>query len=315
MGQVRLSSAHQFSSSAMKTFKNIVIGIDFTPSCRNALREAARRASLDHSTITAVHVMDEFLAHELKKALSQDEAAIRMDWEQRLKKFVTETEVGTANLRTEVRIGSAYNEIAEACVAHQADLLVMGAKGSKGGTNRIGTIAARCVRKAPVDVLVVREEAQGPFKHIVACVDFSENSAKAVQYALHLADQDKAGVDCLFVYQSAMALSLDYGGYAPPIPIGTDEEAVKVWQADLDAFVSQLTRSVPNVSVRTLVKERLNIRETILDHVSESKADLVVLGTRGKTGLRELLIGTTAEKIIQHAPCSILAVKPDVSES
>jgi universal stress protein E len=299
----------------MKTFKNIVIGIDFTPSCRNALREAARRASLDHSTITAVHVMDEFLAHELKKALSQDEAAIRVDWEERLKKFVSETEVGTANMRTEVRIGSAYSEITEACVAHQADLLVMGAKGSKGGTHRIGTIAARCVRKAPVDVLVIREEAQGPFKHIVACVDFSENSAKAVQSALHLADQDKASVDCLFVYQSAMALSLDYGGYAPPIPIGTDEEAVKVWQADLDAFVSQLTRSVPNVPVRTLVKERLNIRETILDHVSESKADLVVLGTRGKTGLRELLIGTTAEKIIQHAPCSILAVKPDVSES
>lgn len=299
----------------MKTFKNIVIGIDFTPSCRNALREAARRASLDHSTITAVHVMDDFLAHELKKALSQDEAAIRADWEERLKKFVAETEVGTANLRTEVRIGSAFAEIMEACLAHQADLLVMGAKGSKGGTNRIGTIAARCVRKAAVDVLVIREEAQGPFKHVVACVDFSENSAKAVQYALHLADQDKADLDCLFVYQSAMALSLDYGGYAPPIPAGTDEEAVKVWQSDLDAFVGQLTRSVPAVTVRTLVKERLNIRETILDHVNESKADLVVLGTRGKTGLRELLIGTTAEKIIQHAPCSILAVKPDALDS
>ncbi len=49
------------SSTAMKTFKNIIVGIDFTPSCRNALREAARRASLDHATVTALHVMDEFL--------------------------------------------------------------------------------------------------------------------------------------------------------------------------------------------------------------------------------------------------------------
>ena len=43
----------------------------------------------------------------------------------------------------------------------------------------------------------------------------------------------------------------------------------------------------------------------------DAKTDLVVLGTRGKHGLRTLLIGTTAEKIVQHAPCSILAVKPE----
>jgi nucleotide-binding universal stress UspA family protein len=65
------------------------------------------------------------------------------------------------------------------------------------------------------------------------------------------------------------------------------------------------------VKTRALVKERVNIREAILEHVTETHADMVVLGTRGKTGLRELLIGTTAEKIVQHAPCSILAVKPD----
>ena len=59
------------------------------------------------------------------------------------------------------------------------------------------------------------------------------------------------------------------------------------------------------------VMERVNIREAIVDHVNERKADLVVLGTRGKTGLRELLIGTTAEKVVSNAPCSILAVKPD----
>ena len=65
------------------------------------------------------------------------------------------------------------------------------------------------------------------------------------------------------------------------------------------------------MKVRTLVMERVNIRETILEHVAETHADIVVLGTRGKTGLREMLIGTTAEKIVQHAQCSILAVKPD----
>lgn len=295
----------------MKTYNNIIIGIDFTPWCRSALREAVRRASLDHSTVTAIHVMDEFLSHELKKALSMDEAGIRAEWQTRLEKFIRESDLGTAQVKCEVRIGHPFTELVDACKGHAADLLIMGVKGAKGGTNRIGAIAAKCVRKAPIDVMVVREDAQGPFKHVVVCVDFSENSAKAVQSALHVASQDKAELDCLYVYQSALALSLDYGGYAPPLPTSPDEDALKMWQADLDKFVEPLVRSKGDVIVRTLVKERVNIRETILNHVEETKADIVVLGTRGKTGLRELLIGTTAEKIVQHAPCSILAVKPD----
>ena len=295
----------------MKTYKNIIVGIDFTPSCRNALREAVRRASLDQAAVTAIHVMDEFLTHELKKALSTDEAGIRAEWQARLRKFLVESDVGAAHVHTEVRIGHPFTELMDACHVHKTDLLIMGAKGSKGGAHRIGAIAAKCVRKATVDVMIVREDAQGPFKHVVACVDFSENSAKAVQAALHIAAQDKADLACLYVYQSPLALSLDYGGYAPPLPAGPDEDALKMWQADLDKFVEPLIRAKGDVKVRTLVKERVNIRETILEHVAETHTDIVVLGTRGKTGLREMLIGTTAEKIVQHAQCSILAVKPD----
>lgn len=294
----------------MKQLHHIIAAIDFTPSCRNALREAVRRGSLDGTTITAVHVMDEFLVHELKKALSTDQATIRADWLERLKKFVIESEVGAA-VNTEVRIGHPFVELVEACKAHGADLLVMGAKGSKNEPHRIGAIAAKCVRKAPVDVLVVREDAQGPFKKIVTCVDFSENSAKAVQCALHVAQQDRASLDCLHVYQSAIAMSLDYGGFAPSLPATIDPEAVETWRKDLDAFLAPLTRDAGDVKVTALIKERVNIREAIIDHVGEVHASLVVLGTRGKTGLREMLIGTTAEKIVQNAPCSILAVKPD----
>jgi nucleotide-binding universal stress UspA family protein len=79
----------------------------------------------------------------------------------------------------------------------------------------------------------------------------------------------------------------------------------------LEEFLEPFTREKGDVKVTPLVVERMNIRETILEHVETTGATLVVLGTRGKTGLREFLIGTTAEKIVQHAPCSILAVKPD----
>ncbi len=294
----------------MKKLHHVIAAIDFTASCRIALREAVHRASLDGATLTVVHVMDEFLVHELKKALSTDQATVRAEWLERLKKFVDDAEV-TAAVNAEVRIGNPFTELVESCREHSADLLVMGAKGSRNEPHRIGVITAKCVRKAPVDVLVVREDAQGPFQRIVACVDFSENSAKAVQCALHVAQQDGGSLDCLHVFQSALAMSLDYGGFAPSLPATYDPQAVENWRKELASFLEPLTQDAGSVTVSQHVTERVNIREAILDHVSEVQATLVVLGTNGKTGLREMLIGTTAEKIVQHAPCSILAVKPD----
>ncbi len=295
----------------MKALQSILVAVDFTPSCRAALREAALRASFDGAALTAVHVMDDFLISELKKALSLDPASIVGEWRQRLEKFVAETEVGFPAIKCEVRIGHPFAELVQSCRIHAADLLVMGAKGSRDEPHRIGTIAAKCIRKAPVDVLVVRDDAQGPFGRILACVDMSENSGKAVRAAFHFAQQDQASVDCLHVYQSAVAMSLDYGGLMPSPVASFDPEACKHWQSQLEAFIEPYQALAPELKVQSIVIERMNIRETILEHIEKSGATLVVIGTRGKSGLREMLIGTTAEKIIQHAPCSILAIKPD----
>jgi len=296
----------------MKPYSHLVAAVDFTPSCLNALRQAVRMAVPTKARLTVVHVMDEFLVHELKKALSTDQASIRSEWQAKLKKFVDDAELGLPDVQVEVRIGHPFTELVEACKADGADLLVMGVKGSRLDPHRVGVIASKCVRKAPVDVLLVREDAWGSFKQLATCVDFSENSSKAVGRALQIAALEKASVSCLYVYQSALAMSVDYGGIVAPLPVPGDNVTLEQWKSELNAFVKPLADAHPSVPVATNVLERINIREAILDHVSETHADLVVLGTRGKSGLREMLIGTTAEKIVSHAPCSILAVKPDV---
>lgn len=311
-GVKRIVGVRMCGTLTMKTFHHIIAAVDFTPSCLRALREAARRASLDHASITAVHVMDEFLVHELKTALSTTEAAVRAEWEAKLRKFVDSSGAGGAIIKAEVRVGHPYVELVEACHTHGADLLVMGSKGSDTGVHHVGAIAAKCIRKAPVDVLIVRSDVETPFKRIVACVDLSENSAKAVQCAVHVGKQDGAAVDCVHVYQSALAMALDYGGFVTPMPpVVTDEEAIKSWQSELQRFLEPLLRQTEGMNVQQHVVEQINVRDAIIDYVTEQKADLVVLGTRGKGALRHMLIGTTAEKIVQRAPCSILAVKPD----
>ena len=97
----------------------------------------------------------------------------------------------------------------------------------------------------------------------------------------------------------------------PPLPEAVEGDSSAVWQRDLDLFLSPLLRTSENLEWKGVVDERVGIRDAIYDHAKESKTDLVVLGTRGKTDLRALLFGTTAEKVISHAPCSILAIKPE----
>lgn len=293
----------------MKTYSHLIVAVDFSPSCRHALKEAARLAAFWQAPLTAVHVLDEALAAELKTALVTDQATVRAEWLERLRSFVQES-VSGATMNLEVRIGHAFSELSEACQVHQAELLIMGSEGSRHEPGRVGVIAAKCVRKAPADVLLVRADACGPFKHIVTCVDFSDNSKAAVQIALNLARLDGASVDCLHVFQSALAMSMDYGGMVTPMPLGVNTQALEIWQNELNSTLAELSSSFPEVAVKGRVMERVNIRDAIIEHVQETNADLVVLGTRGKTGLKELLIGTTAEKVVSHAPCSILAVKP-----
>lgn len=299
----------------MKTYTHIVIAVDFTPSCRNALGQAVRLASKWEAALTAVHVMDEFLVHELKQALFADQATIHEEWLKRLAQFVDETDAGSGQVKMDVRIGSADAELMKACLVMGADLLIMGARGSREEPNRVGAIASKCLRKAPIDVLLVRADAHGPFKHLVACVDFSDNSKKAVQIALSMAESEKASLDCVHVYQSAFAMAIDYGGVTSSLPLSADDHTLEVWEAELTNFVQPLLIHTPDVSVKTSVIERINIREAVLDHVKESHADLVVLGTRGKRSLRELLLGTTAERIVADAPCSVFAIKPDLIEA
>lgn len=294
----------------MKKFHSILVGLDFSPQSRNALREAARLAAFDESALIGLHVIEQELADAIGQSLKLDGPGVLAHVGKSLQHFVAESGVNTASLKCEVAVGHPFVTLVKACQKHGTDLLVMGSRGSQHGPGQMGTIAARCIRKAPPDVLVMKEDISGPHRHVIACVDLSETSAHAVQVARRIAEQDGAALDCLFVDQTALALAADYGGYLPALP-ATDTAAGGAWQKELDAFVEPLLRNSSIKQHRNIILERMSIREAILEHIRQTGATLVALGTRGKSDLRTLIMGTTAEKVVQHAPCSILAVKPE----
>ncbi|RBP37408.1 nucleotide-binding universal stress UspA family protein [Roseimicrobium gellanilyticum] len=295
----------------MKTYQHILVGVDFSPGSRAALHAAARIASPGKTPVTVMHVIDPKLAESMKEAHHWNDLDLFQHVDKTVVDFIADAGVPSDHLRIELDVGNAFQALIGARHRLDADLIVLGTRGSEHGPNDIGSVASKCMRKAPADVLLVREGMDGPFRHITACVDLSETSAKAVTAARNVAELDGAMLDCLLINQSVLALTMDYNGFAPPLT-AVDPQGLAHWEHEMDGFLRPLMRTAPStLTWNSFVKDRANVREGILEHMNLTKTDLVVLGTRGKTNLRTLLIGTTAEKVVTHAPCSMLTVKPD----
>jgi universal stress protein E len=277
-----------------------------------AISQAARRSLEDGAEVTAVHLLNESLLNELTKAASLSDGAIRAEWETRLRSFVDASAPANGLFHIEVRIGSPVGGILNACGYRNASHLFVGAGGSDGDEHRIGAVAAKCVREAPCHVMVVRREAADNFKTILVCVDFSPNSVAVLKQALHIAQQDGAVLHCLYVFQSPLSVGLyqgDYmfGHYDP----ATDEIALQSWRMKLDALVDLLALAFPGVKVNKVIENQSDVRFAIIDTIENTNAELVVLGTSGDSPIRHFLLGTTSERIIRDARCSILAVRPE----
>ena len=75
-------------------------------------------------------------------------------------------------------------------------------------------------------------------------------------------------------------------------------------------FLQTQESALRGLDPKPVLLERSNAAFAIASHLRDSGSDLVVLGTRGRTGMKALLLGTTAERVLHESPCSVLAVKP-----
>lgn len=297
----------------MRRFRNIMVGIDFSQASKAALKAAVRLARFDKSAVTLCHIVEPELAEEICRVNGFTNSQLLRHMEDSVWRFLGGQENFDPAMGIHLTVEHPLAGLISACQCRNADLLVLGTRGIQQQANQVGAVAAQCIRKAPADVLLVREDAEGPFRKALVGVDFSRTSARAVQAAGHLAQGDGTELDCVFVYRPPIqiALAMEYGGSVPELP---DWRAcLNAWSEDLKQFVAPILRPLQSVDWRTELITGAHIRQSLIAHAQENGVDLVVMGTRGRTNLVDLLIGTTAESMVRHASCSILAVKlPEV---
>lgn len=193
----------------------------------------------------------------------------------------------------------------------EVDLIALGTHGRRGPSRiLLGSVAEEVVRRADRPVLTVRGDKEGrasssphDVDRILAPVDFSDSSRKALQTAKEWGRLYGASLDVLHVVPEALHPAFYVGGVQSIYDMQPDiEEKV---QERLDAFVADTDG--PDVEIRSHVQVG-NASSDIVAFADE-EIDLLTMSTHGRTGLDRFLLGSVAEKIVRHAQCPVITQK------
>lgn len=138
-------------------------------------------------------------------------------------------------------------------------------------------------------------------QHILVPVDFSEGTRRAIDYALSLGGKFSARLTLLHVHKPI---------YIPATEAGFDYAASERYGAgEAEAQLKALAASVAtDIEVDTQMRYGIPW-DCIVKWAVEHRVDLIIMPTHGRSGLKHLLLGSVAERVVQHAHCPVLVVR------
>jgi nucleotide-binding universal stress UspA family protein len=204
-------------------------------------------------------------------------------------------------------VGEPFVEITRAVQAAGYDMVLAGTRGNgKWEEFFVGSTAKRLIRKCPASVWIVKAEHLVPPKVVLAATDFSDISLKAVKEGLKIAQQADAAFHLLHVIDSKDV---------PEDLISRVPEGSTLRQEINDEATRRLDEFVASLDInRTQIQSHLSWGtpwQEIRRIAKHQAVELIVIGTVGRSGVKGLLLGSTAERVLDTCNCSILTIKPD----
>jgi nucleotide-binding universal stress UspA family protein len=204
-----------------------------------------------------------------------------------------------------VHEGTAPDSILSFAQARKTDLIVMGTHGRRGYDRVVlGSVTNRVMRSAPCPVLTICKpphdsmtpgEQRQHIHHlsrILFCTDFSENSERALDYAISATAEYDADLTLLHVLEDV------------PSPTKTEE--------DIATATERLSKLIPQEGRKTLkIKRAVRVGkpyQQIIQLALEAQIDMVVMGVCGRGALDLAVFGSTTYRVLQLGPCPVLAV-------
>ena len=292
--------------------KRILVPTDFSDASREALPYAVNFARQFGATLTLVHVLPPLLpADPGQSGIFLEPEHRAREGSMRLARFREDELPPDLPIAPVVLEGDTAQQITRLAEASETDLILISTHGYTGLKHVwLGSRAERIVRHAHCPVLVVRhqpvplrfpESTACRFRRILVPTDFSAASRKAMAYGAALARPCEGQVTLLHVIEPPPYPEF---GYAH-IPI-KEAKQKKAARQVLDLLAQELAD--PSLGDAPVIRTG-NASHEITEQARQQTADLIVIATHGRNGLAHAVLGSTAERVVRHAPCPVLVVR------
>jgi len=213
-------------------------------------------------------------------------------------------------VETMVRRGSPADEIIKTCRNIQADLALVGLKGTSDTPEfLLGGVAHKVIKYAPCSVLVAKKEAKA-INRVLVPLDGSKHSDKVVQFLLQMPLPHHAEVLVMTVVLSFAAAFVK----AYTLDLERDKRIVAELQKAEEEAAERLLAEAENGFRRggyrvSVIVARGDPSQEILRGAARQNVDLIALGAKGLTGVRGFLLGSVAQRVARYAKSSVLIVR------
>jgi nucleotide-binding universal stress UspA family protein len=280
----------------------VLVATDLTEASDPAIARGSAHAQAIGAPLVVCHIIPDVLrSHPLQPRAGVNELTLSSDFTKRAAELVTEQVRRVAGISPDddtivIESGNPEDEIVRIAEERRASMIVVGAKH--------GRTAHRVVRYAHVPVLVAR--AAPATGKILVATDFSEPSLAALVFAKGLVEQVKVDATLLHVMAPPSsfvpAFAAPFGSPIVPPPAGVIERLEELGKETLDSFAKQYAMQ-HNEQVEG------DAPIVIVERAKALGAEMIIMGSRGRTGLARLFLGSTAEHVVKEASCSVLVAR------
>ena len=306
----------------MNPFRNLVVGIDLAnadrlasdaqlaPASRTARDKAiaiARRSGAALHLLAALDI-DPYAEAVVQRATGAGSPSILERAKDFLAASAEPARAAGVSATTEVALGRPVETLLADVQRNRRDLVVVGTRErSSLARNLLGSTALSLLRRAPVPVWVARRSHHETEKVVLAAIGIGDLAVEVLRAASAVASATGAALHVLHVVDLPAAAVLRAGA--------ADRETVEWYrrqrrdraEAEVPRLVAEALGEDAKCSTHLVDGETA---DAVLDHARRLEADLVVMGSVVQSGVRALLLGSTAEKVLPAIETSLLLVKP-----
>jgi nucleotide-binding universal stress UspA family protein len=277
----------------------ILVATNFSVRSHRALRRAGLLAGPRRGKLMPMHVVEGLGTRQVAQDLREAQRMI-------LEQIAVVPELFRAWCEPIVIGGDPAGAVLDAANAWEIDLIVVGAPSAP--TERTsGETLRTLLRASPCPVLVVRQPVEGPYRRVLAPVDLSDTSTRALRRVGPLGLADDAEMTVLHAFRAPATTKLWASGISQDHVDGYVESWRTGFAEELDGVLTR--EGLGRRDWRRRVEEG-RPRDVIPRVAMECRADLVAVGTHRRTGLARALRGSVAEDLLSTPGPDVLVVPP-----